>query len=183
MKYIRQTFERLSRGGFISSDSTDEETKRIFMDLEDHLPDYQDYFAQIGFLLEPGKGFFYFSRKENRTLLSAKLERFGHWIDVLDFLKAWEPAFGPGFTFTKAELVIKMHTDIELKDKAQRLFEKKEKHEDIADKLIDDMVKQGYLEVVDETAQRLMVVSAYNYLESIVEMITIETEEEHEISE
>ena len=37
MKYIKQIFERLSRGGFIYSDSTQEEMKRLFIDLEDNL--------------------------------------------------------------------------------------------------------------------------------------------------
>ena len=100
MKYVKETFERLSRGGFISSDSSQERDKHIFMDIEDHLTDYQQYFAQIGFMLEQGNGYFYFSRKENKVQVVDKLQRFGHWIDILDFLKAWEPAFGPGFTFS-----------------------------------------------------------------------------------
>ena len=36
MKYVQQVFDRLSRGGFISSDSVDEITRNIFLDIEDH---------------------------------------------------------------------------------------------------------------------------------------------------
>ena len=106
MKYVQQVFDRLSRGGFISSDSVDESTRNIFLDIEDHQDDYSEYFEQIGFILEEGTGFFYFSRRESKTALVDKLKRFGHWIDILDFLKAWEPALGPGFTFIHADLMI-----------------------------------------------------------------------------
>ena len=95
MKYVQKVFDRLSRGGFISSDSVDEGIRSIFIDLDDHKEEYSEYFAQIGFILEEGNGFFYFSRKESKTSLVDKLKKFGHWIDILDFLKAWQPSLGP----------------------------------------------------------------------------------------
>jgi len=66
MKYIQRVFERLSRGGFISSDSVDEDTRNIFLDLDEYREEYSAYFAQIGFILEEGNGYFYFSRKVYR---------------------------------------------------------------------------------------------------------------------
>lgn len=183
MKYIRQTFERLSRGGFISTDSSKEEERRIYIDIDDHLNDYADYFSQIGFCLEQGNGYFYFTRKEQRVQLVDKLTRFGHWLDVLDFLKSWEPTFGPGFTFTKAALTVKIDADIELKDKASTLYEKKDRYEDIVEKLTDEMQRQGFIELIDEPSQLYGVVAAYTYLEELVRMITIETDDDDEVSQ
>ncbi len=56
MKYVQQVFERLSRGKFISSDSVSEETRNIFIDMENCREEYADYFAKIGYILEEGNG-------------------------------------------------------------------------------------------------------------------------------
>lgn len=174
MKYVKQTFERLSRGGFISADSMSDEICRMFMDIEDHRSEYQHYFSEIGFSLEEGDGYFYFSRKEPKIQLVEKLVRFGHWIDVLDFLKAWEPTFGSGFSFSRAALTVKIDADIELKEKAATLYEKKDRHEDIVEKLVDEMQRMGFVELAEEKSQTYRVVSAYGYLEELVKLVTID---------
>ena len=178
MKYIQQVFDRLSRGGFISSDSADESTRNIFLDIEDHKDDYSGYFEQIGFILEEGTGFFYFSRRESKTALVDKLKRFGHWIDILDFLKAWEPALGPGFTFIQADLMIKIDSDIELREKAKSLYENRVKNDEICDRLMEELSRQGFIEQLDDVAQRYQVTAAYRYLENMVELIAFNEEDE-----
>lgn len=105
-----------------------------------------------------------------------KLLRFGHWVDVLDFLKSWEPTFGPGFSFSKAALTVKIDADIELKEKAAGLYKKKDRHDDIIDKLVDEMLKSGFVELVDTNSQTYRVVAAYKYLEDLINMITFETD-------
>ena len=178
MKYVQQVFDRLSRGGFIYSDSVDESTRNIFLDIEDHQDDYSEYFEQIGFILEEGTGFFYFSRRESKTALVDKLKRFGHWIDILDFLKAWEPALGPGFTFIHADLMIKIDSDIELREKAKSLYENKVKNDEICDRLMEELSRQGFIEQLDDVAQRYQVTAAYRYLEDMVELIAFNEEDE-----
>lgn len=178
MKYVQEVFDQLSRGGFISVDSVDERTRRIFVDLDESREDYADYFAKIGFILEEGNQYFYFSRKESRTATSDKLRRFGHWIDVLDFLKAWEPAFGPGFTFLTAELTIKIDSDIELRDKAKSLYENKIRNDEICERLMNELTRQGFVEVLDDASERYQVTSAYRYLEDMVELIAFNEEDE-----
>jgi hypothetical protein len=178
MKYIQQVFERLSRGGFISSDSVDAETRNIFVDLDEHRDEYSGYFAQIGFILEEGNGYFYFSRKETKTVLADKLRRFGHWIDILDFLKAWDSALGPGFNFIIADLLVKMDSDIELRDKAKSLYENKVRNDEICERLIDELSKQGFIELLDDATQRYQVTSAYRYLEDMIELIAFNEEDE-----
>lgn len=178
MKYIQQIFDRLSRGGFISSDSVDETTRNIFIDLEDYKEEYSGYFKKIGFILEEGNGYFYFSRKESRTSLADKLKKFGHWIDVLDFLKAWETALGPGFSFIMADLLVKIDSDIELREKAKSLYESKVRNDEICERLVDELSRQGFIELIDDVAQRYQVTSAYRYLEDMVELIAFNEEDE-----
>ncbi|MCC8112703.1 MAG: hypothetical protein LIP03_01670 [Bacteroidales bacterium] len=155
--------------------------RQIYKDVEDNLEDYAYYFDRIGFRLELGDGYLYFSRKETKIQLSEKLNRFSHWLDIIDLLKAWEPVFGPGFTFTKAQLLVKMDTDIELRDKAKALYEKKDRYSDVVDKMLDEMAKMGYIEKTDDNTERYTVVNAYRYLEELISMISIDNE--NEISE
>ncbi|WP_297071011.1 hypothetical protein [uncultured Duncaniella sp.] len=178
MKYVQQVFERLSRGGFIPADSVDESIRRIYIDLEDNREDYAAYFSKIGFILEEGKQYFHFSRRESKTALTDKLKKMGHWIDVLDFLKAWEPAFGPGFSFMTADLIVKIDADIELRDKARFLYDNKTRHDEIAIRLVEELTKQGFIELLDDVTQRYSVTSAYRYLEDLVQLIAFEDEDE-----
>lgn len=178
MKYVQQVFERLSRGKFISSDSVSEETRNIFIDMENCREEYADYFAKIGYILEEGNGYFYFSRKESKTSLADKLERFGHWIDIIDFLKAWDQSLGPGFTFLQADLQVRIDSDIELRDKAKSLYENKSRHDDICNRLVDELLNQGFIELIDDASRRFQVTAAYRYLEDIVELISFNEEDE-----
>ena len=181
MKYLKQTYDRLIRGNFISRDSLSETQRAIFRDIEDNQAEYVAYFERIGLCLEEGDGFFYLSRSENRTELTRKLERYAHWIDVLDFLKAWEPAFGPGYRFRLSRLLHGIDADIELKDKVAVLYENKDRHSEIAARLIDELLRQGFLETTDDKAEEYQVTNAFLYLEELVGMLTFEDSDDETI--
>lgn len=181
MKYVQQVFDRLSRGGFIAADSVDESDRKIYVDLDDNMEEYAEYFSKIGFILEEGRQYYHFSRKESKTAIADKLKKMGHWVDVLDFLKAWEPAFGPGSSFMTADLIVKIDSDIELRDKAKSLYDNKIRHDEIATRLVEELTKQGFIELLDNVTQRYSVTSAYRYLEDLVELIVFD--DENEISE
>ncbi len=51
----------------------------------------------IGFHLEAGDGYFFFTRKETKVDLQRKLEAVSKWIDYLTFLKTYNSAFGVRF--------------------------------------------------------------------------------------
>lgn len=178
MKYEQQVFDRLSKGGFISSDSADATIRRIYLDIDDCRDEYADYFSRIGFMLEEGNQYYYFSRKESKSAMAEKLKKFGHWVDVLDFLKAWEPSFGPGFTFMTADIIIQMDNDIDLREKASTLYDNRARHDEIAERLIEELSRQGFIEMVDDVARRYKVAAAYRYLEEMVNLIAFDDDDE-----
>ena len=49
----QRIYERLSRGEFLSVDSTDTAVRHLYEDIEENVEDYTDYFREIG--LQPGK--------------------------------------------------------------------------------------------------------------------------------
>ena len=166
MKYTEEIFNILSKGGFISSNSVSTQVKRLYDAIEEDLPDYYDYYKSIGFYLEGGDGYYYFTRKESKVDLERKLEAIQKWIDYLSFLKTYHSAFGPGFLFRAADIEIQIGCDIELKEKATKLFSDKKKYE-----------KENEL---DGTYK---VLSAFHYMEDLVDCITISEEVQDEIPE
>ena len=122
MRYTKEIFDILSKGGFISQNSISQHRSHLYDAIEDDFNDYQEYFSGIGFLLEGGNGYYYFSRTENRLELTDKVQRLALWIDRVDFLKTFNNTFAPGFTFRKSNILEKFSSDIELKEKARNLY-------------------------------------------------------------
>lgn len=182
MKYLQQIYESLSRGAFLSANTTREDAQNWYKDVIDNLEDYKCFFAKIGYRLEEGTGYLYFSRKEARQNLTDKLSRFGEWIDRLAFLKSYEPTLCAGMELTKSKVLVKIDSDIELKDCVRKLGSSTKSDEEIVGDLFDSMVRIGFLELVNEQSGKCKITSAYNYLEDIVNLITVPDDGEQEIS-
>lgn len=183
MKYTEEIFNILSRGGFISSNSLSPAVRRYYDTIEEELSDYYDYYKGIGFYLEGGNGYYFFARNENKVDIERKLEAAGRWIDYLCFLKTYNSAFGPGLVFSKSDIVIQIRTEIELKDQAKELFSEKKNFEEIVDKLINELERMGFIEKENETEATWRVLTAFHYIEELVDCINITDEEQNEIPE
>lgn len=169
----------LSKGGFISFDSTDSEVKRLYSDIEENLSDYESYFAELGLKLDGGDGYFYFSRaKESRQTIEQKLESFSHWIDILDFLKTYDIAFSTGFQFRSTQILERINLDVELRDKARKLFRKQNTNQEVVEKLVNELARMGYAECINEEDSTYKVTAAFRYAEELVEIITVYNEAE-----
>lgn len=73
----QRIYERLSRGEFLSVDSSDTSIRHLYEDIEENFDDYADFFKEIGLQLEAGNGYFYFSRiGEGKQSIEQKLESF-----------------------------------------------------------------------------------------------------------
>lgn len=177
----QQIFERLSKGEFLSVDSSNQTIKHLFNDIEENYQDYYDYFNEIGFSLDGGVGYYYFSRiNEKPQSIEQKLDSFTKWIDYLDFLKGYNQAFSAGYQFRKAQIVEQINLNVELKDKAVKLFKKygEGSNQEIVTKLLNEMVSIGFAELIGEQDETFKVTSAFNYAEELVNLIQIANEDE-----
>ena len=173
LSYTEEIFNILSRGGFISNNSISPKNRRIYDAIEDHLADYDEYFSGIGFHLEAGDGYFFFTRKEAKVDLQRKLEAVGKWIDYLTFLKTYNSAFGSGLVFSAADIVVRINCDMELKDLAGKLFSEKKSYDEIVDKLIAEMERMGFIEQQNELERTWKVLSSFHYIEELIDCISI----------
>lgn len=183
MKYTEEIFNILSKGGFISSNSVSTFVKRLYDAIEEDLADYYDYYKGIGFYLEAGDGYYYFVRKEAKVDLERKLEAAQRWIDYLSFLKTYNSTFGPGFLFRTADIEIQIGCDMELKEKASKLFSDKKKHDEVVAKLVGELEKMGLIEKENDLDGTYKVLTAFHYIENLVDCITISEEVQDEIPE
>ncbi len=170
-------FERLIKGGFIMVDSS--ETKELYAEMEENLEEYIAYFEEIGYKVESGEGYFYFSKiGESKQRIEDKLRAFGQWVDCLDYLKAYDMAFSVGYQFRKATILERISLDVELRDKTKHLFPKERTNEDCVNKLIDELRGMNFIECINETDETYKVTSAIRYAEDLVNMLTISNEDE-----
>lgn len=183
MKYSKEIFDLLSRGGFICSNSVRKQNQLMYDAIEEDYDRYREYYEGVGFNLECGNGYYYFTRQESRVDIDMKLDRFVRWIDRLDFLKTFNPVFGPGFTFRASNILEQTASDIELKDKAQHLYTEKLKLEEIVDKLIDEMEKIGFIELENELDGSWKVTSAFHYIEELTDSLIVSEEVKDEVFE
>lgn len=186
MSYPKQTgeiFELLSKGHFICSNSVQDNIRRVYNVIEENFDQLYEYFAALGFVLESGDEYFFFSRQEQKVDLERKLEQAFKWIDLVDYCKAFDTAFGSGFRFTFAEVENRMRIDTGLKDKLDmmRKFTGEGTLGERLRKVIDDLEKNGVIEVENEVLQQYKVLAAFKYLEQLIVTIQI-TEEADEIS-
>jgi hypothetical protein len=181
----RQIYELLSKGQFICSNSVDESNRKLYNIIDDNFEDLYNYFSPIGFRLERGDEYFYFSRDEQRADLERKIEQIYRWIDILDFFKTFNSSLGSGYRFTASDVITQMKIDASLNDKLQGM--KKVAGEgtnrEKVERLIDELEKYGVVELENEITEQYKVLSSFKYLEQIIVSIHISEEVINEISQ
>lgn len=176
-------FEYLQKGLFISSNSIDETLRNLYDQIEDNFESLSLFFAQIGYTLEHGNEYFYFSRNEPRMTLEQKIQRAYYWIDVLDLFKTYDETFGPGYRFQPEQILVEANINVVLQNKLDSLrkhFSDKDIRKDILDNVIRQLTKDSFLELENDKTNTYKVMSAWHYLERLIESINIydETEED-----
>jgi len=175
----QKIFERMSKGGFLSVDSTDSEIKHLYDDIEDNFSDYENYFQELGLRLETGDGYYYFARThEAKLTIEQKLQSFAQWVDILDFLKTYDITFSTGFQFRSTHILERINLDVELRDKARKLFRKQNTNQEVVEKLVSELTGMGFAEIINEEDDTYKVTAAFRYAEEMVNLITIYNEEE-----
>jgi hypothetical protein len=169
----------MSKGGFLSVDSTDSEIKHLYDDIEDNFSDYENYFQELGLRLETGDGYYYFARThEAKLTIEQKLQSFAQWVDILDFLKTYDITFSTGFQFRSTHILERINLDVELRDKARELFRKQNTNQEVVEKLVSELTGMGFAEIINEEDDTYKVTAAFRYAEEMVNLITIYNEEE-----
>lgn len=178
-------FDYLQKGLFICSNSCNEPVKDMYETIDDNFEALSLYFAQIGYTLERGNEYFYFSRTEPRTTLEQKILRAYYWIDVLDLFKTYDETFGAGCRFQPEQILVEANLNVVLQNKLDGMrkhFSDRDVRKDVLDNIIRQLTKESFIELENENTNTYKATSAWHYLERLIESIRIydETEEENE---
>lgn len=173
-----EIFQRLSRGLFISSNTTDREQEELYLVIEANFEELERYFSAIRFHLNKGDEYFYFSRDMNRSSIEDKLERAYRYIDLLDFFKTFHPAFGSGFRFSPDQIAQQCKLDSELRTKLDALNTKgqSENRLDKVRNLVKSIEKESFIELIDKMQETYLVLASFSYLELLIDRIQIDEE-------
>jgi len=190
-KHTGEIFELLSKGQFICSNSSDVRTRKLYEIIEDNdnFDILYEYFLAINFILEKGDEYYYFSKKEElKADLERKLDIACRWIDIVDFFKTYDTSFSSGFSFTPSEITVRISVDAVLKSKADGIrstlkIDEKTPYSEIVLKVIESLVRDGYVESENEILKSYKVLSSFKYLEELINIINIPEEVQNEISE
>jgi hypothetical protein len=172
-------FDYLSKGRFITSNSNEQGQRELYSVIEEN-PELVNFFDQIGFRLESGDGYFYFSREEEKTGIERKIGAAFKWIDILDFFIAFNNGFAPGFRFYTTQLVEQVRVNGLLRNKLKDLRTKgseRSSREQIDD-ILKKMEREGFIEKIDDFDDAWKVTAALHYLEQLI--MSLETSEEQE---
>lgn len=185
-RYTADIFETLSKGKFICSNSVDDNNRKLYTVVEENFDDLYTYFMAIGFVLEKGDEYFYFSRNEVKASMESKIEQAYRWVDVVDFFMAFNNGFAPGFRFTAADILVQVKIDASLKDKLEimkRLTGDGSYHERINNLVEKQLCTPGFAELENELSGQYKVLASFNYIKQLIVSIQIQEEVAHEIPE
>jgi hypothetical protein len=162
-KHSSNIFELLSKENFLCSDSADDNNRKLYNIVETNFEDLYEYFSAIDFILERGDEYFYFSRQELKADLERKIEQTYRWIDIVDFCKTFDNAFGAGFRFSPSQIDQQLRVDASLKDKldAMKRLVGDGSYSDRIKKLINELCNYGYAEMENEILQQYKVVASF----------------------
>jgi hypothetical protein len=185
-KYTADIFDALSKGKFICSNSVEDSSRRLYNVVDENFDDLYHYFMAIGFVLERGDEYFYFSRNEVKAQLENKIEQAYRWIDVVDFFMAFNSSFAPGFRFTASDVAQQVKVDASLKDKLEimKRLTGEGKYDDRIGTLIDrQLCAPGFAELENELTNEYKVLASFNYIKQLIVSIQIQESAAHEIPE
>ena len=178
-------FDYLQKGQFVCSNSCSESVRDMYDMIDDDYDALSLFFSQIGYTLERGNEYFYFSRTEPRATLEQKILRAYYWIDVLDLFKTYDETFGAGLRFQPEQILVEANINATLQNKLDGMrkhFSDRDVRKEVLDNIIRLLVKESFIELENEKNITYKVLSSWHYLERLIESIQIydDTEEDNE---
>ncbi len=181
-KQTERIFEALIKGRFINANSNDTEQRELYTAIENNIDLLSSHFAPIGFQLEQGDGYFFFSRKEEKVTIETKLRAAFKWIDRLDFFTTFHNGFAPGLQFYSSDIAKEVTVNGLLRTKLQDMQTKggETTARDQIEAMLKSMEREGFVEKVDDFDGRWKVTAALHYMQQMVLAIDIHEEETDE---
>lgn len=163
-------FDILSKGKFLCDNYPEDEHRELYSLVDDNFEDLYEYFLNIGFILNKGIGYFYFSKDESTQSIENKLNSILRFIDLYDFMFEYSSSFSVGAKVSPLNLSEAVNTNSILKSKLVKLV-KKETIYQSCKKLLDEFVTKGIMALENEEEEIYVTLTSYLYVEHFIESI------------
>lgn len=182
MSRTSDVFDALSRGGFVCSNAVKPGERDLYRYIEDHREALENTFAEIGFRLETGNNYYYFSRQtEDVQSRERKIAKALKWLDWLAFFTTWRKDLCRGARISPHEIAAQLDINSSLKDQLaalQRTGADRRNYAEQLDALFAELKRDGFIELENETTQTWKLLDAWDYMEQMVMAVNITDEEE-----
>jgi hypothetical protein len=183
MSKTAEVFEVLSRGGFICSNAVRPGARDLYRYVEEREEKLTSAFAEVGYQLETGNNYYYFSRPaEDPQGKERKITKALRWLDVLAFFTTYRKDLCRGARITPHEIAAQLEINSSLKDQLAELQRggSDRNHAEQIDALFKKLKNEGFIELENETTQTWKLLDAWDYMEQLVMAVSISDEEGEE---
>ncbi|HKJ43634.1 MAG TPA: hypothetical protein VKA27_16170 [Sunxiuqinia sp.] len=176
-----EIFDILSKGQFICSNAIDSQRRHLYQYVEENFDDMEPKFREIGYQLEDGNNYYYFSRpNEGNQNVENKIEKALRWLDILAFFTTFRKDLCRGARFKLFDILKQVDINLSLKEQLTDLQKRanpgKNYHEMLND-LIKEVQKEGFIDLENEMDQTWKILDSWDYMEKLVMAVNIQDEE------
>lgn len=180
MSKTAEVFEVLCRGGFICSNAVKPVERDLYRYVEEHEERLDGTFSEIGYRLESGNNYYYFSREtEDSQSKERKITKALRWLDLLAFFATYRKDLCRGARISPHEIAAQLDINSALKDQLHGLQrgQGKKNYAEQLDALFTELKREGFIELENETTQTWKLLDAWDYMEQLVMAVNIFEEE------
>jgi hypothetical protein len=173
-----EIFDILSKGQFICSNAIDSQRRHLYQHIEENFDELESKFREIGYQLENGNNYYYFSRtNESNQNVEGKIEKALRWLDILAFFTTFRKDLCRGARFQPYDILKQIEINLSLKEQLADLQKRTnpgKNYQEMLNDLIKEIQKEGFIDLENEMEQTWKILDSWDYMEKLVMAVNIQ---------
>ena len=160
-----EIFEELRLGHFLTRNDPNHSRRKLYHECEESEGLLTSYFKPLGYTLQHGDGYFYFSKNLQRTQMEKKVAKILEMIDLIALFMEHDSAFNIGWKGTPSALKESAEDNIVLKDRIDKIKGiRGDTMQARCKDAFEKMRENGYMAIEDEEKETYIVLNSYAYI-------------------
>lgn len=176
-----EIFDILSKGQFVCSNAIDSQRRHLYKYIEENFDELEPKFREIGYQLEDGSNYYYFSRpNESNQNVESKIEKALRWLDILAFFTTFRKDLCRGARFQPYDILKQVEINLSLKEQLADLQKRTnpgKNYQEMLYDLIKEVQKEGFIDLENEMDQIWKILDSWDYMEKLVMAVNIQDDE------
>lgn len=176
-----EIFDILSKGQFVCSNAIDSQRRHLYRYIEENFEELEPKFREIGYQLEDGNNYYYFSRpNESNQNVESKIEKALRWLDILAFFTTFRKDLCRGARFQPYDILKQVEINLSLKEQLADLQKRTnpgKNYQEMLNDLIKEIQKEGFIDLENEMDQTWKILDSWDYMEKLVMAVNIQDDE------